>query len=581
MLDSTFTSQLWGPGYVRLRLVNAGRESFSGFRLAFTSVVRLTPADDSPVRLVEQVGSYHEVIAPADVELAPGGVWDVGLLRCDMHMIHANDGPVRAFVIRSDGSTVPVAVPVTEQGPNLRIGDEAPPRAVLAEAGDVTGAAWSTAAGCERRLHPHDDLVLAPDGDGAAVDARIDESLGAEAFSLTGDPETGFNAHAGSRVALQWAFMELARRQRGDGGLPGSLSEPSQGLRALMVDLARHFVPAVDVAEIIDLAAWRRLNVVHLHLTDDQAWRVPIAAYPALGDIGAWRGFGLPVPPLHGSGADPYGGCYTVDDIRFWVARAAEFGIELIPEIDVPGHSFAAITAVPELRDPGDAGSVLSVQSFSHNVLNPGVAATRPFLESAFGELADLFPGSRLHIGCDEVPEGAWAGSPAAEQWAAARGLEGHTATEQAFVAEIVELVRTTTGRSIGAWQEAADLGGLQPGDGYVVGWRDAASARRLAEAGYDVVVGPAEAYYLDMASGPEWEQPGHWWAGTITSDTVASFDPTAGWSDGARDRVIGVQASLWGEHVPDRRTLRTLLLPRLDAFADAAWVLAADDPRS
>ena len=572
VLDSTFMFERRGPGFARLRLVNAGHEPFAGFRLGFTSVIRLTPTSGCAAALVEQAGSYHELAAPDDFVLSPGQVWDLGLLRCDMHMVHANDGPARGFVVRSDGSTVPVHVAVTEQGGHLRVGDQAPPRVVLAVADDVAGAAWATAAACERRLHPDDDLVLTSEGAGADVNAGIDEWLGPDAFQLAGDAATGFTASAGSRRSLQWAFMELARRQRGDGALPGSSFVPRFGFRGLMVDLSRHFVPAVDVAEIIDVAAWRRLDVVHLHLTDDQAWRVPSATYPALGAIGAWRGYGRPIPPLHGSGADPYGGCYTMDDISGWVARAAELGIELIPEIDVPGHSFATLAALPELRDPDDAGTALSVHSFHRNVLNPGIPGTLPFLEAVFGELADLFPGSRLHIGGDEVPDDSWAGSPAAQRWAAERGLDGHAAIERAFVAEIVRVVRAAAGRPIGAWQEAADLGGLQPDDGYVVGWRDAASAQRLADAGYDVVIAPAEAYYLDMASGPGWQEPGHWWAGTVTSEVISSFDPTAGWSAAASDRVIGIEACLWGEFVPDRHTMHTLLFPRLDAFADAGW---------
>ena len=570
-LDSSYTPGAPGPGHVRLRLVNAGRETFTGFRLGFTSVTRLTPSSEAALSVVEQIGSYHELAAPAELDLGPGEVWALGPFECDMPMTHANDGPVRAFLIRGDGSTTEVRVPVTERVPRVRVGGEAAPAAQLASGGDDVERAWAVASDCEQRLHPDDGRVLTGAG-GAAVEARIDESSGPESFSVDGDRRGGFAVTAGSRIALQWAFIDVARRLRGEIITAESRFEPRYGFRAVMIDVSRHFVPAVDVGEVIDLAAWRRLNVVHLHLTDDQSWRVPIGAHPALADVGAWRGFGLPIPPLHGSGADPYGGCYTGHDIGGWVTRAADLGIELVPEIDVPGHSYAAIAALPELRDPDDTGSVLSVQSFPRNVLNPGLPATRAFLEAVFGALADLFPGSPMHIGCDEVPNGVWDRSPAAQRWAAARGLDGHHAIECAFVADIVELVRSTTGRSIGAWQEAALLGGLRPGDGYVIGWTDNETCRRLAEDGHDVVAGAAAAYYLDMATGPEWDQPGHWWAGSITTDTIAAFDPTAGWDDADRSRVIGIQASLWGEHVPDRRTMRTLLLPRLDTFAATGW---------
>ncbi len=559
-----------GPGFVRLRLVNVGREAFHGFRLGFTSIVTLSPPAGSPVRLVEHVGSYHEIAAPEDVVLAPGAVWDVGNFQCGVHLSHANDGPVNAFLIRADGSAASVRAVPTELGAILKVGNDAPPAVALKDPSDVTAAAWSVAAACEKRLYPDAASVLASRG--APVEARIDSMLGTDDFALVPAGGSGWTVIAGSKVSLQWALLELARRQRGHALLGGTSFTPKSRFRGLMIDLSRNFIPAVDVGEVIDLAAWRKLNVVHLHLTDDEGWRIPIAAYPALADVAAWRGYGQPIPPLHSSSAEPYGGCYTAEEIRGWVTRAADLGIELIPEVDVPGHSYATIVALPELFDRGDTGTVESVQYFRSNVLNPGLPATRTFLEAVFGEVADLFPGSRVHIGCDEVVTGAWDASPAATRWAADHGLEGHAAIEKAFVTEIVDIVRKSTGRRLGAWQEAAEFGGLQPGDGYVVGWRDSEVCRTLAEEGYDVVASPAAAYYLDMAEGPDWHLPGHFWAGNVTSDVIASYDPTAGWDESSKARLLGIQASLWGEHVTDRRTMRAMLLPRLDAFGEAGW---------
>jgi hexosaminidase len=582
ILDSTYTAVgQQGPGVVDLRLVNVGRETFQEFRLAFTSIATLTPVAGEAVALVRRVGNYHELAAPEETVLGPGGVWEIGTFACAFPLAHANDGPVRAFLIRRDGTTVPIRAAPTARD-EVRVAAEPPPRLSLSEPSDIAAAAWAVAAGCEARLHRHGATVLGPH-DGEPVAASVDPALGAESFDIARAADAGWTVAAGSRIALQWALVELARRTR-DGSLTTAMSgrpqhgrpargTPKYGYRGLMIDVSRHVIPAADVLELIDLAAWRMLNVLHLHLTDDTGWRLPVAAYPALAEVAAWRGFGLPVPPQHGAGAEPYGGCYSAADIDGWVRRAAELGIELIPELDVPGHSFATIAAVPELRDPADTGAVESVQSFGRNVLNPGLPATWTFLEAVFGEAADRFPGSRIHIGGDEVVTGAWDASPAAQRWAQARGAAtGHAAVERAFLAEIVAVAKRATGRTIGAWQEAAESGGLQPGDGYVIGWREHDAARTLAEAGYDVVASPAQAYYLDMAAGPEWEQPGMSWAGFVTRETVASFDPTAGWSDDATSRLLGVQAALWTEHVPDRATLRRLLLPRLDAFAEACW---------
>jgi hexosaminidase len=311
---------------------------------------------------------------------------------------------------------------------------------------------------------------------------------------------------------------------------------------------------------------------VHLHLTDDEAWRVPISVYPALTDVGAWRGHGLAIPPLLGSGPAPFGGSYTRAQIAGWVARAAAAGIEVVPEVDLPGHCFAALAAVPALRDPCDRSSAVSVQSFVGNVLNPGVPETWPFLETVVGELADLFPGRWLHVGGDEVPDGAWSGSPAATTWAAGRGVSGSPAVGAAFMAEIVRLVRTTTGRQVGVWQEAAERDCLPPGDGYVIGWRSADDCRRLAAAGHAVVASPAERYYLDMATSTDWDAPGTGWAGHSSLADVEAFDVARDWTAAERSNLLGIQACAWTEHAPDRPSLERLLFPRLDAIAAAAW---------
>ena len=578
ILDSTFAVPAAGNGTVRLRLVNAGRTTFSGFRVVFSAIVPLTPVAGSPSQLLGRLGTSHEIGLPEGTVLLPGGVVEMGRFDCAYQLVHANDGPVQAYLVTDEGRTVPVRAAPTERT-IIGVGADAPRHTlVLDQPSDVTGSAWAVAAECEARLHPDEASLLTTSGRGDTVTATVEPQLGAEEFRLEVADHagaSGWHVAAGSVVAMQWGFMDLARRLR-DGVVTGAENgrafTPRHRFRGLMIDVARHFYPAVDIDHVIDLAAWRRLNAVHLHLADDQAWRLPTDTYPALTEVAAWRGHDLPVPAQNGSGPDAYGGWYTADDVARWRAAARRMGIQLIPEIDVPGHSFAAIAALPELRDPGDSGDARSVQNFPYNVLNPGVPATWAFLETVFGEVGDLFPDSPIHIGCDEVPTGAWKSSPAAQAWAVGQGLGDHRQVEAAFVREIVRTVRRSTGRRIGAWQEAAECGGMQPDDGYVIGWKSAGACHRLADAGYEVVAAPGSAYYLDMATGPDWRLPGMWWAGYVTSESIAQFDVTDGWEESARRRLIGIEACLWGEHVPDRATLRAMLLPRLDAFGDAGW---------
>ena len=563
-LDAVYVPAADVAGVMRLRLVNAGQLPLTGFRLVLLSVVQLTPGPDSAVELVGRTSGCHVLAPPPGFELGPGRVWELGPLSCGHAPGHANDGPASAFVILADGSTFPVAVGRTAVTQPVRVGRSAPPLLSLATGSDVASRAWAAASACERRLFPDDGAVLGESG--ATVTASVVDTSSAEAFTID-----GLDVTAGSEAALRWAFLTLARgrRERAD---PAGRHTPVHEWRGLHIDLARQFLPAVDVDWLLDVAAWRRLNRVHLHLTDDEAWRVPISSYPALTQVGAWRGHGLAVPPLLGSGADAFGGAYSADDVGSWVRRAAELGVELVPEIDLPGHCFAALAAVPELRDPDDSSGAVSVQYFVDNVLVPGLPSTRPFLEAVFGELADLFPGPWVHLGGDEVPAGAWAGSPAAHRYAAERGLDGPDAIASAFMADVIDLVKAATGRRIGVWQEAAESGALHPDDGYVVGWKSGADCRRLAAAGYQVVAAPAEVYYLDMAVDTEWDSPGASWAGSSSVADIEVYDVTADWSDTERANLLGIQACLWTEHVHDHATLHSLLIPRLDAIAASAW---------
>jgi hexosaminidase len=567
-LDAAYVPADDGAGRMRLRLVNSGRAPLAEFRLVLTSVVQLTPDPGAPARLVARTSGHHEIAPPAGFELAPGEVWDVGALVCGHRPDHANDGPASAFVILADGSTRPVHVGATGIADPIRVGASALPALRLDAGGDVAASAWASAAACERRLFPDDAAVLGETG--SPVDAAVDLAWPADAFVIVPRAER-FAVTAGSATALRMAFLALVRRQRA-GEERESRHVPVHEWRGLHIDLARQFLPAVDVEWLIDLAAWQRLNRLHLHLTDDEAWRVPVAAYPALTEVGAWRGHGLPIPALLGSGADPSGGAYTVGDIRRWVRRAAELGVDVVPEIDLPGHCFAALAAVPDLRDPVDTSGAVSVQHFVDNVLVPGLPSTAPFLEAVFGELADLFPGPWVHLGGDEVPAGAWSGSPAAQQYARDRGLAGTDAIAAAFMTDVIGLVKTATGRQVGVWQEAAECGALHPDDGYVVGWKSSADCRRLAAAGYQVVAAPAEVYYLDMASDAEWRSAGASWAGSTSVADIEDYDVTAGWTTTEKARLLGVQACLWTEHVPDRATLVHLVFPRLDAIAASAW---------
>jgi hexosaminidase len=604
-LETVYDPATGRSGTFELRVVNDSEVEVVADRLALTTIVPISARSGDPLAIVRRVSVYHEVGPGTPITIGPHAETVIGRVWCEFPAFHANDGPVSAFLIHADGTASALAVAEMSRLPGVpaslaerftagepgaatggaadgpavggAAGVSVPPsggargRALrLAGGGDRAAAVWAAMAAAERAVYGAGPLVLDGDAMGAdAVTVAWEPGLGPGRFRLH---PSAVGAASGVTAAdeegMRRALSALARQRRGEQPPLGAARYEWRGFH---VDVARQWYPPATVAELIRIAGWYGLNRVHLHLTDDEGWRVPIAAFPALTEVGGWRGHGLPIPPLLGTGPARSGGSYTSADIAGWVATAAALGIELIPEVDLPAHGFAALAALPELRDPDDAGGAVSVQGFADNVLNPGVAATMPFLEQVLGEVADLFPGRWLHVGGDEVPDGAWLGSPAARRWAAARGVEGTRGIERAFMHDVIGIVRRL-GRQVGVWQEAATCGALRPGDGYAIGWTSNEVNRSLAAAGYDVVAAPAQAYYLDMADRADWDAPGAFWAGVITPETVAAFDPTAGWTPAERARLRGVQACLWSEHVHDEAVLRRLLLPRLAVFADGTW---------
>jgi hexosaminidase len=321
----------------------------------------------------------------------------------------------------------------------------------------------------------------------------------------------------------------------------------------------------------VALLAWNKLNVLHWHLSDDEAWRVEIEAYPELTDIGAWRGYGMAVPPLLGSGPEPTGGYYTKEAIRDIIDLAEDFGVEVVPEIDMPGHCYAMLQAIPSLRDAGENGLYHSVQGFPNNCLNPGVTAVYPAIETILAELVELFPSRYFHVGADEVPAEAWASSPKARKLNEKLDASG-TASLQAHFLQRIQSYLTQRGKITGAWEEAAQGGGIDKANSYLVGWHTVAASQRLAAEGYEVVVSPGQAYYLDMANSADWHECGAGWAGWSSLEKTYRFDPSAGWSDSEKRRLMGVQACIWCEPMSDRAVFDRLVFPRLSAIAETGW---------
>ncbi|MFG2113117.1 beta-N-acetylhexosaminidase [Streptomyces sp. NPDC048718] len=371
--------------------------------------------------------------------------------------------------------------------------------------------------------------------------------------------------------------------------------------RGLMLDVARHFMPKTDVLRQVDLMAAHKLNVLHLHLTDDQGWRVEIRRHPRLTEVGSWRPRSKWGHRLSSQWNEtPHGGYYTHDDLREIVAYAADRHITVVPEIDVPGHSQAAIAAYPELgnTDVVDTAAlgVWDTWGVNPNVLAPTEAVLR-FYEDVFEEILELFPSPFVHIGGDECPKDQWKASATAQARIAELGVGDEDGLQAWFVRHFDRWL-AARGRRLVGWDEILEGGpaaggapladtaggttglGLTPG-ATVSSWRGYAGGIAAAEAGHDVVMCPEQQVYLDYRQDPGEDEPmpiGY----VRTLADVYRFDPVPpGLSEAAAAHVLGTQANVWTEVMENRARVDYQTQPRLAAFAEVAWSrLPAPDAR-
>jgi len=430
------------------------------------------------------------------------------------------------------------------------------------------------------------------DAAGDGIGLQLDPGLGPEEYRLVSDGN-GVLIEGGSAAGVFWGAQTLRQLLGPDAYRRAPLDRvrtwavpyltiedsPRFRWRGLMLDVARHFMPKEGVLRHLDLMAAHKLNVFHFHLTDDQGWRVEIKRYPRLTEAGSWRArtkIGHRASPLWEE--KPHGGFYTQDDIREIVAYAAERHITVVPEIDVPGHSQAAIVAYPELGNTDvidtTSLSVWDDWGISANVLAPTDNTLR-FYEGVLEELLELFPADAgefsafIHVGGDECLKDQWRRSPVAQARIKELGLADEDALQAWFIGHFDKWL-TARGRRLIGWDEILE-GGLADGAA-VSSWRGYAGGVAAARAGHDVVMCPEQYVYLDhrQAGGEEEPVP----IGYVrTLADVYRFEPVPSQLTAAEARhVLGTQANVWTEVMEDQARVDYQTYPRLSAFAEVAW---------
>ncbi|HEX4724666.1 MAG TPA: beta-N-acetylhexosaminidase [Pseudonocardiaceae bacterium] len=401
----------------------------------------------------------------------------------------------------------------------------------------------------------------------------------AEGYRLEIRPD-GVTVRAADRSGAFYATQTLrqllgpnAFRTNYTGGtLPcGTVTDhPRFKWRGCLLDVARHFMPKAAVLRFIDLLAAHKLNIFHLHLTDDQGWRIEIPAFPRLTETGAWRTESRAgSPPTGKFDGQPHGGHYTTEDLREIVAYAADRAITVVPEIDIPGHTQAAIAAYPALGNTGQPLPVWTSWGVCENVLNVD-QSTVDFFRAVFDQVAGIFPSKVIAVGGDEVPVAQWENSPAAHQRMAELGLTEVHELHGWFVREIVHHLATLGRRALG-WDEIAGVGPVPPGT-IIASWRGEQAGVKAAKAGYDVVMCPEQYVYLDHRQSTDLDEPIPVGIPHTLAD-VYGYEPIpADLTGPAADRALGAQAQIWTEHLDTPRRVDYAAFPRLAAFAEVVW---------
>ncbi len=320
-------------------------------------------------------------------------------------------------------------------------------------------------------------------------------------------------------------------------------------------------MPKEVVLKLIDLIALHKMNVLHLHLTEDQGWRIEIKRYPRLTSVGAWRKESM-VGHYEENLFDgiPYGGFYTQDDIREIVRYAADRFVNVVPEIEMPGHSEAAIAAYPELGNTSQPVEVRTRWGVSEDVYNVD-DSTIQFLKNVLDEVLELFPSKLIHIGGDEAPKTQWHASAAAQEKMKQLGLKDEHELQGWFIRQI-DAYLTAHGRRLVGWDEILE-GGLAPG-ATVMSWRGEQGGLAAARAGHDVVMTPGESTYFDHYQSRDHKAEGIAIGGFLPLEKVYAYEPVPKeLSPEEAQHVLGSQGQLWTEYIPDPKRLE-YMMPRI-----------------
>lgn len=427
-------------------------------------------------------------------------------------------------------------------------------------------------------------LVYAPeDAKGKSIVFDTDQNIKPEGYSLNISPEQitilssdeagAFYAVQTLRQLLPVECEKKIYNKNIHMKVPAGIikDEPRFTHRGFMIDAGRYFFPADYVKKQIDIMALNKLNRLQLHLTDDQGWRIEIKSHPELTKIGAWRKETLighkNIKPHHYDGK-PHGGFYTQEELKEIVKYASDRFIEVIPEIEMPGHAQAVLATYPQLACKPDKYEVSCIWGVHKNVLCTKEATFR-FLEDVLTEVFTIFPSNYIHIGGDECPKDRWKECPTCQNNIKKLGLKDEHELQSYFISRMEKFINSH-GKKIIGWDEILE-GGLAP-NATVMSWRGEAGGIKAAEMEHPVIMTPRNICYLDYYQSQDKENEPLAIGGYVPLDSVYLYNPVAAIKNEYQKYVMGVQGNLWTEYISTSEHAEYMTYPRLIALAEVNW---------
>ncbi len=413
------------------------------------------------------------------------------------------------------------------------------------------------------------------------IEKITDPALGEEEYEIV-IRKGKASVKASSKRGFLYADQTLAQLRDKDGFWPDIRikDKPRFAYRGMHLDCSRHFFSIEEVKRYIDMMAVHKMNTFHWHLTDDQGWRIESRKYPALTKVGAWRkGEKLNRKKETAPDRDRtvYGGWYTREQLKDVVEYAASKGIDVIPEVDLPGHMQAAVASYPDLGCKGyPKCEVFTYTGISPDVLCAGNEKTYEFLEGVLGEVMEIFPYKYVHIGGDECPKEHWKNCPRCQAKIAELGLkddENYTAEHylQSYVMDRIEKFLNAHGRSVIGWDEILD--GKISENATVMSWRGSEGGQKAVAMGHDAIMTPRTHFYFDYCQSEDKASEPAGIGGYLPVSQVYSYEPfTPEMTEEEKGRILGVQANMWTEYIADNAHLEYMLLPRMSALAEVQW---------